>query len=227
MTSFVLTERDMELLSFLEKHRSFPLPLLAERFFAKNPFTRTRNTNPLKACERRMTALRAHGYIELDRVRIAGKPHVMARVATKADNPLGVDASRRSIGTRSRVHHIRTIDAVHELERSVKARGGRVVSFTLEPQLRAREQRGRKTRRGDDFEPFPDAVCTVSLPDAGGEQRFDIAVEYVTSKYTSADIREKHESFRRLYKHAFWFADRDRTASRVRHITGGTCSILS
>lgn len=227
MTSFSLTERDMELLSFLEKHRAFPLPLLAERFFDKNPFTGAPNKNPLKACERRMTALRAHGYIELDRIRIAGKPHVVARVASKADEPLAVDASRRNIGARARVHHVRTIEAIGELERSLKARGGRVVSFTLEPQLRANEQRGRKTRRGDDFEPFPDAICTVAVPGERGEDRYDVAVEFVTSKYTSADIRDKHESFRRVYGRAFWFADRARTAWRVEHITGAACSILS
>lgn len=223
MTSFILTERDMEVLSFLESHRAYPLALLAERFFATNPFTGTQNKNPLKACERRMTSLRAHGYLEIERIRAAGKTHVVARVASKSDDPLGVDASRRSLPTRARVHHVRTIDAIAELERSLTARGGRIVSFTLEPQLRAREQQGRKTRRGDDFAPFPDAVCSVAV----GADRFDVAVEYVTSKYTSADIKEKHDSFRRIYRHAYWFADNAGTAHRVGRITGGSCLILS
>lgn len=223
MTSFVLTPRDMQVLSFLEEHRAIPLPLLAERFFSQNPFTGTTNKSPLKACERRLTALRAHGYIEIDRVRVAGEMRIVARVAAKADEPLGVEASRRTLGARSRTHHLRTIEAVGVLDRSLQARGGRVVSFTLEPQLRAREQSGRKTRRGDDFAPFPDAVCSIAV---GGE-RFDVAVEYVTSKYTSADIREKHDSFRRAYRTSFWFADGTGTASRVRRITGGTCSVLS
>lgn len=223
MTSFVLTERDMQVLSFLEEHRAIPVPLLAERFFTTNPFTGATNRSPLKACERRLTALRAHGYIELDSVRIGRESRVVARVASQADEPLGVAASRRTLGARSRAHHMRTLDAVDALDRSLKARGGGVVSFTLEPQLRAREQRGRKTRRGDDFAPFPDAVCCVTIDD----ERFDVAVEYVTSKYTSADIREKLESFRHQYRSAFWFADTSVTASRVRRITGGTCSPLS
>lgn len=228
MTTIVLTDRDMELLAFLEAHRAAPISLLADRFFATNPFTGARNTNPLKACERRLSTLRAHGYVELERVRVAGRSRATARPASKADAPLGSDASRRSVPRRARVHHLKTLDAVAVLDRTLRARGGRVVSFILEPQLRSDEQRGTKTRRGHDFAPFPDAVCTVAVPrGASGEERYDVAVEYATSKYTSADIREKHDGFARLYKQAFWFADRTRTSWRVRHITGGACTVLS
>lgn len=227
MTTIVLTERDMELLAFLQQHRTVPVALLAARFFATNPFTDVRNTNPLKACERRLSTLRAHGYLDLDRVRASGRVYVTARVSPKADGVLGVDASRRAVPRRARVHHLKTLEAVAALDRGLRARGGRVVSFALEPQLRSDEQRGTKTRRGHDFAPFPDAVCTVAMPGgAGREERYDVAVEYATSKYTSADIREKHASFRARYSAAFWYADRPRTSMRIQGVTGGTCTVL-
>lgn len=226
MTAMSLTERDLDLLRFLEQHRSAPLELLAQRFFATNPFTGAVNAQPLKACERRLSTLRAHGYIELDRLRIGGRTVATARVATKADAALGTDASRRAVPRNARIHHFKTLEAIAALERSLAIRGGRVLSFALEPKLRADEQRGTKTRRGHDFAPFPDAVCTVAFRRGTGEERYDVAVEYATSKYTSRDIREKHESFARRYRQAFWFADRDGTSKRIRDITGGTCTVL-
>ena len=53
----------------------------------------------------------------------------------------------------------------------------------------------------------------------------DIAVEYVTSKYTSADIEKKHRSFDRFHA-VVWVADRARTAERVKALTGRPCTIL-
>ena len=226
MTTLSPTERDLELLRFLEQNRWVSLEILAERFFATNPFTGAVNAKPLKACERRLSTLRAHGYIELDRLRVGKRTHATARVASKADTALGVDGSRRSVPRRARVHHLMTLEAIGALERSLRMRGGRVVSFALEPKLRADEQRGTKTRRGHDFAPFPDAVCTIAVKNGGAEERYDVAVEYATSKYTSRDIQEKHDSFARRYRQAFWFADRDRTSQRIRQITGGTCTVL-
>lgn len=228
MTALVMTKRDMELLAFVAEHRSVPTALLAERFFKSNPFTGALSKSPLKACERRLSALRAHGHVEIDRIRDGDTTRALVRVAHSADAPLDDRASRRSIRVRERAHHLRTLDALAELERSLKHRGGRVVKVTLEAGVRTEQQRGRKTRRGDFFEAFPDAVCRVALSAGGGGERvIDVAVEYVTSKYTDRDIREKHDSFRRVYGESFWFADRPRTAWRVKHITGGACSILS
>ena len=227
MTTLILTKRDMDLMGLLEQHRTLPVETVAETLFQTNPFTGVANKNPLKACERRLSALRAHGYIELDRVRHNGRVEVLVRAASRADAPLGVAISRRRVPVTNAVHHVRTLEAVDVLKRSVAASGGRVTRFSLEPALRAAEQRGRRTCRGDSFEAFPDAVCTVAVGDGGGERVYDVAVEYVTSKYTDADIREKWMSFRRVYRDSFWFADRPRTAQRVMRITGGTCSILS
>jgi hypothetical protein len=227
MTTLVLTQRDIDLIGLLDEHRTLPVPTVAAMLFEKNPFTGVANKNPLKACERRLSTLRAHGYVELDRVRHNGKVEVLVRAASRADTAHGVAVSRRSVPVTNAVHHVRTLEAVDALKRSIAASGGRVTRFSLEPALRAAEQRGRRTRRGESFEAFPDAVCTVAVPGDGGERVYDVAVEYVTSKYTDADIREKCVSFRRVYRESFWFADRPRTAERVMRVTGGTCSILA
>ena len=227
MTTLALTERDMEVLAFLDAHYAVALPHLAALFFHTNPFSGAKNANPLKACERRITALREHGYIALDRVRDRGRVDLVARPARAANAPLGRAASRRRVAVVERVHHLRTLDAVEAMKLVVAQRRGRIVSFRLEAALRAEKHRGRRTRRGDWFESFPDAVCTIAVPGPNGERVFDIAVEYVTSKYTDADIRAKSESFRRAYAESFWFADRSRTAARVARIVGGKCSTLS
>jgi hypothetical protein len=85
-----------------------------------------------------------------------------------------------------------------------------------------RERQGRPTRRGDRYEPFPDAVVVVEKRD-GTRRR--IAIEYVTSKYTDADILGKHASFRGC-ESVWWFADRASTVERVERITGETCTTL-
>lgn len=230
MTTLVLTARDMDMLAFLALHRECPLELLAKRFFSRNPFTGVENRNPEKQCARRLADLRAHGYLDTSRVREreGGRARVVAHVAAKADSPLDERAARRSVNPKERVHHLRTLDAIREIEERVKARGGRVVDFRVEAAIRAAAQRGRRTRGGDTFEAFPDAVCTVAFRTEHGRERVvRIAVEYVTSKYASADIREKHASFSSQYDEALWFADKRRTASRVALLTGETCSVLS
>ena len=226
MTTLVLTERDMEVLALLEEHHAVPLKMLLAKF-QTNPCTGEANANPLKACERRITALRKHGYVELDRVRDRGKIDVVARLARRADKPLHSSASRRRVAVSERAHHVRTLEAVAVFEQLVKERGGRVVTFRVEAALRSEKQRGRRTRRGERFASFPDAVCTVALATPSGERIVDVALEYVTSKYTDADIKEKAASFRQHFAESFWFADRPRTAARVTRVTGSPCSILS
>src|SRR5581483_7344964 len=170
MTSLVLTNRDMEVLAMLEEHCAVPVRTIAERLFRTNPFTGAPNKSPLQACERRLSSLRAHGYLELERVRDRGRVDLVARPARSADAALGTRASRKRIAVIERVHHVRTLDAVDAVDREMKKRGGRIVRFTLEAGLRAAEQRGRRTRRGDTFEAFPDAVCTIALPTKDGER---------------------------------------------------------
>ena len=228
MSTLVLTARDMDLLAFLALHRECPLDLLAPRFFAKHPYTREAHAVPIKPCLRRLRQLCAHGYVDLAAIKDApGRAsRRVARLARRADDPLHQAAARRAVPAKERLHHLRTLEAVHAIELDVRRRGGRVVEFRLEGAIRAEAQRGRMTRRGESFESFPDAVCTIAYPSPSGERVVRVAVEYVTSKYTDADIYAKHESFPRTYDGALWFADNARTAERVRHITGGACALL-
>lgn len=228
MTALVLTERDRELLAFLAVHRACTAELLAERFFSKNPFTGAPNTKPDKALERRLTALRRHGHVSLSRVRCDdGMVRAFVRPAAAADPLLGDRASRRVVPRSGRSHHVRTLEAVRAVEESVRRRGDRFVSFQVEAAYRAARQRGRRTRNGDGFESFPDAVCTIAVRGPAGSWRVVlVAVEYVTSKYTDADIAVKRASFACTFDDALWFADRPRTAERVQAITGGTCAVL-
>ena len=226
MTTLVLTDRDMEMFDLLALHRECLLEDIA-LLWAKNPYTGTTNRTPAKQCARRLAELRAHGYIELARIKDGRRTRTVVYLARRADQPLDERASRRTIGTKERVHHLRSLDALRLVEKRVAARGGRVKSFKVEALLRSEAQHGRRTRRGDFFASFPDALCIAVVPFHGGEREIKIAVEYVTSKYTSADIGEKHRSFKTEYDEAVWFADKRRTAERVTAITGGPCSILS
>ena len=97
-----------------------------------------------------------------------------------------------------------------------------MLSVRFEADLRSEAQRGRRVRRGDAYASFPDAVCMAELPGLGlGE----IAIEYVTSKYSDADIEKKHRGFGRFHA-VVWVADRVRTAERVTALTGRRCTIL-
>ena len=227
MTTIVLTARDMDLLAFLALHRECTIEQLATRFFARNPYSAAPNRNPEKQCARRVAVLQRHGYLETSRIADGRRRRVVVRVAAKSDAPLDERAARRTVNPKERVHHVKTLDAVQRIEESVRCRGGRVVEFRVEAAIRVEAQRGRRTRRGDSFDAFPDAVCTLAFPTPHGERRERVAVEYVTSKYCDADIRAKHDSFAAEYDRTLWFADRPRTAARVKRLTGDTCSLLS
>jgi hypothetical protein len=104
----------------------------------------------------------------------------------------------------------------------------RLVEALLEPQLRSRIQAGRATKRGETFESFPDVVLLVEamLPDGSTATR-RVAVEYVTSKYTSQDIKDKDESFSANYDEVRWVSDSARTKARVERLTGAECTCLA
>ena len=54
---FTLTERDRQVLHALAVMRGVPLEILAYDLFLFDPFTGKRNSNPLRACERRLREL--------------------------------------------------------------------------------------------------------------------------------------------------------------------------
>lgn len=109
--------------------------------------------------------------------------------------------------------------------KQIAARGGVLVEARVEHQLRGLEQRGRRVRSGDKLPSFPDAVVIAEVVHAGERRRVEIAIEYVTSKYTDADILAKHASFAR-FGNVYWFADRAHTAERLRRLTGASCAVL-
>jgi hypothetical protein len=98
---------------------------------------------------------------------------------------------RQRIAQQKRAHHVRTLDALALIHRDARARGGQLVRTRLETELRLEQQGGRFTQRGDMLEPVPDAACTI---DVDGN-RIEVAVEYVTSKYTDKDIARKRDAF--------------------------------
>ncbi|MCC7075078.1 MAG: hypothetical protein IT383_27445 [Deltaproteobacteria bacterium] len=227
MSTLVLTERDARLLAFLAAHRECPLDVLAERFFATNPYTGAANRNPGKLCARRLALLRRHAFVDTLPLRELAGARKLVVLAGRADQVLGEGASRRRVPASTRTHHARTLDAIRLLERDLARRGARLVDFRVEAELRRAAMRRRRTRRGDAFNAFPDAECTVRHPEASRTALRRVAVEYVTAKYSDDDIRAKHEGFSVVYAETLWFADNARTARRVARLVGAPCAVLS
>lgn len=128
---------------------------------------------------------------------------------------------------RARGHHAATLRFVEE----VKARlppNQVVVEVVLEPELRARVQAGQGSKKGQTYDSFPDAMVVIqeTMPDGTVSQR-RVAVEYVTSKYTSKDILDKADSFGSAYDDVLWCADKARTKERVELLVGGSCACLT
>ncbi|MCC7069765.1 MAG: hypothetical protein IT383_00490 [Deltaproteobacteria bacterium] len=220
----VLTLRDIALLRLVAAFRVVPLDLLAERFFTTE-LNEDMERAPSAVCRRRLRRLAQARYVQLG-VEHDGRAHrTVARPGARAACVVGGEPARRRIPARNRVHHIRTLEAIRAVEREVHARGGNVIEARLEHQLRGLEQRGRRVRPGDKLPSCPDAVVVADLTFGGKLTRVEIAVEYVTSKYTDANIVAKHESFARFHD-VFWFADRPHTAERVRRLTGASCAVL-
>ena len=219
------TQRDLALIRFIASRRSALLSDVKERYYATNPFDDEPNADPEKACRRRLGALARAGYVRLG---FDFDGRVRRRVVTlgpASESITGVSSHRR-IPARNRAHHIRTQEAITLLERIVAAGGGRVVDVRFEHDVRAQDFAGRRTRRGDRMPAAPDAVLQAELRAGDGSHRVvDLAIEYVTGKYTDADIVAKHRSFKR-FDGAYWFADNARTAERVLRLTGASCTTL-
>ena len=127
---------------------------------------------------------------------------------------------------RARAHHAATLLYIEEVRAQLNPNEA-IVESLLEPQLRAREQAGRGTRRGQVYDSFPDAMLRVKTTMPNGITHFrNVAVEYVTSKYTSKDILAKCASFASKYDQVLWVADNPRTQARVEHLVGGECACL-
>jgi hypothetical protein len=225
---FTLTERDRQVLHALAVMRGVPLEILAYELFLFDPFTGKRNTNPLRACERRLRELAGERYVRIVREYDGRESRRVVVLDTRARNHgigadrIGGSPTRRRPPVRCGAHHVRTVDALTQIRKEIEQRGGKVLSITLDSDLRAASRKGRRTVRGQRYDLLPDAVLKIELPGRGIQQ---IALEYVTSKYSDADIREKRAAFQR-FDRAIWVADRQRTAERVRALTGAPCRVL-
>jgi hypothetical protein len=128
---------------------------------------------------------------------------------------------------RARAHHAATLQYVEQIKAGLGPHQ-RLASVTLEPQLRAAVQAGQGSRLGETYEAFPDAVIVIEEAFGDGTVRKRrVAVEYVTSKYTSQDILDKAASFDAHYDGALWVADKVRTKERVERLVGGSCACLT
>lgn len=225
--ALALTSRDLALLAFIAANRAVPSDLLAARFFASNPQTGQANSKPVRACERRLQLLASDGYVWLTSFHDGDDHRDVAMLGPASCGITGKRPGRVRIPPRKRAHHVRTLDALAQIERSIQKNGGRVVRTRLENDLLVEQLGGRWTQRGDAFDACPDAACTIEIGEGDQRRTFEVAIEYVTSKYASEDIIAKRDSFAGDYDHVFWCADRPRTAARVRKLTGERCTVLT
>ncbi len=219
-----LTDGDLEILAFIAAHRAVPFDVLIACFFRTNRRTEQPNHAPERTCARRLRALERGGFVRT--TTIGSSPGTVTRAASVTSSAARIlgTAPPRALAVRNRQHHVATVRAIDELRMRVEKKGGRLVAAALEDDLRSRAQRGRRTRAGQDYEAYPDAVVTVVVPrESGDTQTLCIAIEYVTAKYADADIRRKAEGFRR-YDRTLWVADREATRARVERITGARCA---
>jgi hypothetical protein len=149
------------------------------------------------------------------------------RLTPKAAQVFEGRVSPGSVGhPRARGHHAATLRFIEDIKAGLGP-NQRLADVVLEPELRSRVQAGEGSRRGQTYDAFPDAVVVLeeTMPD-GTVSRRRIAVEYVTSKYTSQDILDKADSFNSNYDSVLWVADKARTKQRVETLIGERCACL-
>lgn len=114
-------------------------------------------------------------------------------------------------------HHLKTLDALAQVEKQQLAAGGRVLGFKMESQLVQEHFTGKvfNARTQEALPKFPDAQLTVQLPDGKVQH---VNVEYVSAKYTDEMIARKAAAWRG--QATVWAVPNAATAARVRAVTG-------
>jgi hypothetical protein len=119
-------------------------------------------------------------------------------------------------------HHLKTLDALADLERQQWAAGNQVLGFKMETQLMSEGFEGKDFRaraaapRTQEVTPkLPDAQLTIQRPDGTVQQ---VNVEYVSAKYSNQMIREKATAW--TGQPTVWAAPNQATAVRVLAVTG-------
>jgi hypothetical protein len=165
----ILTTRDLAILKRLAELRGVPIEHIEEEFFDHDPYTLKKNTNPARACERRLRELARDGFIRLVREHDGRERRKLVVLDDRVnriwagERPIARRPSRRRPSVRAGVHHVRTLDALVSIRRDIACQGGTILSIKLDGDLRAAEQKGRRTAFGDSYEPVPDAVVIVKL----------------------------------------------------------------
>lgn len=223
-TPVALTDRDLELLIFIASFKVVAQDILAARFFAISRTTGEPTLNPGRACEKRVLELSRAGYVHTKVVKGASPGAITREVRLTPYAAQVVNVPRPSaLPARGRVHHMQTLRAVEELRVELAARGWRIRAVALEFQQRRLVQAGRATKKGEQYDNFADALLTLVRTAADGSlETKEVALEYVTSKYTDRDIIDKAESFRR-FDESIFVADSPRTAARVTRLTAEPC----
>ncbi len=221
---FSLTDRDAELVGHIAQHRLVRLADLAAAFFAVDPRNGRPSAHAVDACARRLRTLAASQVVELHSIIDGGETIRVVGLGSRAELVPGI--SRKALpAARSRMHHLRTTDAARAVAARLEQRGLRVVGARYEQDLRSAALRGKRTRSGDRFEAFADAVVVAEDRASLVRKLVEVAVEYVTSKYTDADIRKKTRAFKK-HSEVVWVADNANTARRVERLTGARCEVL-
>lgn len=219
--SLKLTPRDQEVLRFLAAKKAASLDVLASRFFAADPRTGKPSKSPLRACLRRLGALRSAGHVTFERL---GGPVVdevkpsLVYLAPSAARRLS--GSSKKLHPRHRDHQVQTMRACERIRDALIRQGAEAVEYSLETELLAEAYSARSNRDGVSFDAFPDAVLHVTSSDG---VTYDVAVEYVTSSYSDAQISDKASE---LPKGTAWYADTEATAQRVARLTGAACRVV-
>ncbi|MCY1083757.1 hypothetical protein [Archangium lansingense] len=117
-------------------------------------------------------------------------------------------------------HHLKTLDALDNLERQHRAAGNQVLGFKMETQLMSerfegKDFRARAARTQEVTSKLPDAQLAIQRPDGSVQQ---VNVEYVSAKYSNQMIREKATAW--TGQPTVWAVPNQATAERVLAVTG-------
>lgn len=208
-----LTERDVAVVFFLSAVNAAPVDVLAARFFATNPQSGKRNTNPERAAVRRLDELARAGYLHAASIAPSSSKEPGGRVyMLGATGAAAVGVRLTGVTPKRMHHHIQTLRTVEQLRQELEAGGRSIAKLELERGEMASHERnlGRHV---------PDAIVTV---DDGST----VAVEYVSTDYSDKMIAEKGTYFVERYSQVRWSANSVATQTRVKRVMNQGCSII-
>lgn len=213
LASITLRPRDLLVIEFIAKVHLAPVDVLAQQFFAENPKSGRKNTNPERACIRRLDELMRAGYLvaatipESPSHERGGRTYSLGRLGgSLMREPLrGVTPSRQH-------HHLQTLRHVELIRAEFAAEGRSIVKLELERGERASSERCAGNH-------IPDAILTL---DDGAT----IAVEYVSTNYSDATIEMKGSHFASAYSQVRWSANSVATRNRVLRVMREACDVI-